>query len=960
LAFEEARQWKSYTEKNELSPTILGIILGMFKRLSSNENYGEKMFSHTLGYLAAAKNGLTEDELLDVLSLDAEVLDDFRKSAFHELTGNRLPVVVWSRLHFDTEPYLTGYIADGTMLMTFYHRQFGEAIREEYLTGETKRKRHERLAEYFGHQTLWIDKDGKKTVNLRKVSELPYQQTYADQWDKMEETFCDLRFIEAKCAAGMTYNLIDDYRSALDVMPEFKAEKQRQIEHEKRVRKYIQDLIAFAQGNIRSLDIIQSSVLKSEEEIRKDTERISNNPTRLERMQAFYHFVNSESHLLTRFASYPGFCIQQAYNYTGSGIVACAAESIVSCEANCVLLLHLPINRPKYIFRPALVRTLKGHTKNVTCIDMTPDGKLAISGSRDRTLRVWNLQDGECLRTLEGHTDEVTSVSITPDGKLAISGGDDNALRVWDLELWECVRTLRGHNHHLRANGVCVTSDGRMAVSLSNDGIFRVWDLERYTCRAFNTNDDSAYSRYFAKGLVTRVCITPDGRIALSKSTGGALSMWNLETGKRLKMLIGHTSPVTCVYVTPGGRIAISGSDDNTLRLWDLERGKCLRILEGHTGRITSVSLTPDCRLVFSGSDDGNLRIWDLTSGIHRTIAKNHGSINILCVTPDGRLAVSGTDNGMLQVWNLENGDSHRSSDHLSSVSSLRMTGDGERIVSVAGSALQVWDPRLGVCLKKFETHTHDIHSFLAVTPDNKSAISGGHDDTFREGPRSLLVWNLRNGKCVERLEGHMNWISDIHITLDGRLAVSGSIDGTLRVWDLENGKCLKTLEGYQGWVMCVCITPDGRLAVSGGTYGTLCVWDLHKGVCLRTLKGHTDFVRKVCVTPDGRMFVSASDDSTLRLWNAKSGKCLEILEGHTGRIMGLCVTPDGMSAISGGEDQTLRVWDLITGECIAVYPTRSPINSISGINVEGYLAFSEDEKGPIFLQCRNLMLDAK
>jgi WD40 repeat protein len=66
------------------------------------------------------------------------------------------------------------------------------------------------------------------------------------------------------------------------------------------------------------------------------------------------------------------------------------------------------------------------------------------------------------------------------------------------------------------------------------------------------------------------------------------------------------------------------------------------------------------------------------------------------------------------------------------------------------------------------------------------------------------------------------------------------------------------------------------------------------------------------------------------------------------------------MSAISGGEDQTLRVWDLITGECIAVYPTRSPINSISGINVEGYLAFSEDEKGPIFLQCRNLMLDAK
>jgi hypothetical protein len=86
-----------------------------------------------------------------------------------------------------------------------------------------------------------------------------------------------------------------------------------------------------------------------------------------------------------------------------------------------------------------MLRTLEGHSYAVFSVGVTPDGRRAVSGSGDNTLRVWDLESGECLRTLEGHSSSVDSVGVTPDGRRAVSGSDDNTLRVWDLESGECL-----------------------------------------------------------------------------------------------------------------------------------------------------------------------------------------------------------------------------------------------------------------------------------------------------------------------------------------------------------------------------------------------------------------------------------------------------------------------------------------------------------------------------------------
>jgi hypothetical protein len=242
LAFEEARRWRAWSPEAEaeveegaqaLAEDISGLIRQLFARLAHPANHGDILPRRALAYLGAAKNGLSEDEVLDVLSADQVVLDDFIGRARHTPPERRLPVAVWSRLSFDLEPYLTERYADGVNLLTFYHKQLLEVIRDEYLKDREGVERHSLLAKHFKDQPLGGAEGAPP--NLRKLSELPYQLTLAEQWDALYETLTDFDFLEAKCTHvavteqgsgdqrrtlyGGVYELQEDFRFALERMP---------------------------------------------------------------------------------------------------------------------------------------------------------------------------------------------------------------------------------------------------------------------------------------------------------------------------------------------------------------------------------------------------------------------------------------------------------------------------------------------------------------------------------------------------------------------------------------------------------------------------------------------------------------------------------------------------------------------------------------------------------------------
>jgi hypothetical protein len=204
LAFEEARLWRSYDgpAAGKLTAGIPGLIrANLFARLADARNHGDVLVSHALGYLAASRYGLSEDELIDVLSADAAVLADFHARSPKSPDVDRLPVVVWSRLYFDLEPYLAEHAGDGVTLLAFYHRQLGEATTGQYLSDGEGPGRHEALAAYFRGKA---DPAGAKEWDghsVRGLGELPYHLVSAgapEALDELYETLTDFLFLQAK------------------------------------------------------------------------------------------------------------------------------------------------------------------------------------------------------------------------------------------------------------------------------------------------------------------------------------------------------------------------------------------------------------------------------------------------------------------------------------------------------------------------------------------------------------------------------------------------------------------------------------------------------------------------------------------------------------------------------------------------------------------------------------------
>ena len=75
----------------------------------------------------------------------------------------------------------------------------------------------------------------------------------------------------------------------------------------------------------------------------------------------------------------------------------------------------------------------------------SPDGQSVVSGSIDKTVRLWSVESGELMRTMEGHTDQVNSVAFSPDGQSVVSGSLDKTVRLWSVESGALLRTMEGH-----------------------------------------------------------------------------------------------------------------------------------------------------------------------------------------------------------------------------------------------------------------------------------------------------------------------------------------------------------------------------------------------------------------------------------------------------------------------------------------------------------------------------------
>lgn len=299
-----------------------------------------------------------------------------------------------------------------------------------------------------------------------------------------------------------------------------------------------------------------------------------------------------------------------------------------------------------------LLRTMPGHRDQVRSVAYSPDGERLLSGSWDRTIKLWSARTGELLRTLEGHASRIDSVAFLPDGRRALSASADHTIILWDLEEGRPLRALAGHA--VPIHSVAVSPDGRRALSGDDDGRLKLWELEA-----------AGPARDFADhgAAVWGTAFSPDGRFALSGGSDDAVKLWDVETGRLLRSMEGHRQRVMSVAFSPDGAMALSGSRDTTIKLWRLDSGKCLRTLKGHANTPYGAAFSPERpNLALSAGHDNVLKLWDISKGkLLDTLSGHKDALNGVAFSPDGACAVSGSggapgshEDDTVRLWEIQ------------------------------------------------------------------------------------------------------------------------------------------------------------------------------------------------------------------------------------------------------------------------------------------------------------------
>ena len=296
-----------------------------------------------------------------------------------------------------------------------------------------------------------------------------------------------------------------------------------------------------------------------------------------------------------------------------------------------------------------------------------------------------------------------------------------------------------------------------------------------------------------------------------------------------------------------------------------------IHTLTRHTDKVTSIAFSPDRTMLVSGSDDRSIRLWDVATGtlLHTLKSPNLFYVEDMEFSPDGKTVAVLVD---LQDSNI----------YLFDVET------GERVLNFTIFRL----PPLGRRTPDFLSteHTRSVND-LTFSPDGKSIITTGYDDTVR-------FWDSQTGRHLRVLRGHTDRVNDVVLSPDGTLLASFSNDDTIRLWNVESG------------------------------------------MTIRTLTGHTSGVHSAAFSPDGKTLASGSFDFTIRLWNVGSGMTMRTITGHKGAVSGVTFSSDGETLASRSTDGTTLVWDITSSEPINTMISLSPAN-VDSPEVGEQLTFS-------------------
>lgn len=575
--------------------------------------------------------------------------------------------------------------------------------------------------------------------------------------------------------------------------------------------------------------------------------------------------------------------------------------------------------------------SLIGQIEGIVSIASSRDGKILASGSKDSTIRLWNLEKKQVEYSFNGHGKEIVTIAFSPDGTYLASASNDNIIKLWNINTKTEVDSL--------SCDYCIKS---MIFSL--DGKYLIIGSADKTIKVFNIRENNEeFLLEGHTGEVLSIAVSPNQKYVATGSEDHTIKIWNFIERRKDYTLSGHIKEVLAVLFSSNGKLLISGSGDKTIKIWSiLEEEECYTLI-GHTGRVLNIIFLFDENYIASCSDDKTIKIWNLTEKREEYSLISHTDIvRSIVFIKDRNYIISGSDDKTIKIWNLsEKKEAYSLSWHTNGVTSASFSKDG--IYLATGSidkTIKIWNMNekkeecslIGhmekvTCLAFFSNRNY----LASVSTDNSVKIwnlEKRKDEFSIDGVKVLAlsdkflargflkhiikIWDIEKKREQGVFNGHTDTITSLVFTSDGKYLASGSEDKNIIIWNIEDEKkwCCFNNSHIDG-VLALAFSPDGNYLVSGSADKTIKIWNLTQKQEFYFLNSHTGPVTSLAFSSDGGFFASGSGDKSVKIWNFIEKREEYSLKAHSKQVTSVAFSPYGDFLASASEDNSVKIWYL-------------------------------------------------